>query len=44
MLAYILASYNCIATVTATRKSQKMSLSSLQVIAKENGTDRGTAS
>lgn len=43
MLAYILASYNCIATVTATRKSQKNSLSSLQVIAKENDTDRGTA-
>lgn len=43
MLAYILASYNCIATVTATRKSQKNSLGSLQLIAKENDTDRGTA-
>ena len=41
-LAYILASCNCIATVTATRKSPKNSLSYLQVIAKENNTGRST--
>lgn len=43
MLVHILARYNCIATVTATTKSQKISLSSLQVIANESDTDRGTA-
>lgn len=43
MLAYFPDSCNSIATVTATRKSQKDSLSYPQVIAKENNTDTSTA-